>query len=110
MKTVKMKQHPNFPNYVVDENGEVYSKLKGFDNGTGYRLYALKNKDGNRVYQLGHRFTYEAWNEERIPVGMDIHHKNHVRDDNHIDNLDCVTRSENLKAAGKWRKSKKVSK
>jgi hypothetical protein len=95
MRTVKMKQHPNFPNYVVDENGYIYSKINGYDNGTGYRLYKLTNNDGEKVYQLGHRFTYEAWNEEMIPEGLEIHHKNWVRDDNHIDNLEMLTKSEN---------------
>lgn len=105
MRTIKMKKHPLYPNYVVDENGDIYSKLNGNDNGNGYRIYKLKNYEDKKVYQLGHRFTYEAWNEETIPKGMDIHHKNHIRDDNHIDNLDCVTKSENQKAAVEWRKS-----
>ena len=107
MKTIKMKKHPKFPNYVVDENGHIYSKINGFDNGLGYRVYKLKNKNGDKIYQLGHRFTYEAWNEETIPNNMEIHHKNHIRNDNHIDNLDCVTKSENQKAAGIFRKSQK---
>ena len=97
MRTIKMKEHPNYPNYVVDENGYIYSKINGSDNGTGYRVYKLIDKDGNKIYQLGHRFTYEAWNEEIIPSGMEIHHKNFVRDDNHIDNLDCISISENRK-------------
>ena len=110
MKAIKMKQHPNFPNYVVDENGEIYSKLNGFDNGTGYRLYKLKTSEGKSKYQLGHRFTYEAWNEVIIPAGLEIHHKNYVRDDNHIDNLDCVTRKENMMDAAKRRVGKKYKK
>jgi hypothetical protein len=97
MKTIKMKKHSDYPNYVVDENGHIYSKINGSDNGLGYRVYKLTNKDGNKIYQLGHRFTYEAWNEEIIPIGMEIHHKNFVRDDNHIDNLDCISISENRK-------------
>jgi hypothetical protein len=97
MRTIKMKKHSDYPNYVVDENGHIYSKINGSDNGLGYRVYKLTNKDGNKIYQLGHRFTYEAWNEEIIPIGMEIHHKNFVRDDNHIDNLDCISISENRK-------------
>jgi hypothetical protein len=30
---------------------------------------------------------------------MDIHHKNYIRDDNHIDNLDCMSHAENMKDA-----------
>lgn len=108
MKNIRTKKHPNFPNYLVDENGDIFSKITGSDNGTGYRIYKLMDINGDKVYQLGHRFTYEAWNEEIIPDGMEIHHKNHIRNDNHIDNLDCVTKSQNQQAAAKWRKSLKV--
>ena len=106
MNTIKMKKHPQFPNYVVNENGEVYSKINGSDNGIGYLIYKLTDLNGKKIYQLGHRFTYEAWNEEIIPRGMDIHHKNYIRKDNHIDNLDCITHKENMQDGAK-RKIKK---
>ena len=98
MNYIRTKQHPDYKNYIIDENGYIYSKVNGYDNGIGYRLYKLKNSTTNEVDQLlGHRVTYEAWNEEDIPSGYEIHHKNFIRDDNHIDNLHCITISENRK-------------
>ena len=96
MQYKRTKQHHDYKNYLIDENGDIYSKINGYDNGIGYRLYKLKNSTTNKVDQkLGHRVTYEAWNEEDIPSGYEIHHNNYIRDDNHIDNLDCVTISAN---------------
>lgn len=97
MNYIKTKQHPDYKNYIIDENGDIYSKINGSDNGTGYRVYKLLNNNGDKVYQLGHRITWEAWNEEIIQSGYEIHHKNFSRSDNHIDNLDCITISENRK-------------
>ena len=94
---MKVKQHKDFKNYLTDEDGNIYSKLSGYDNGSGYRLYKLKNNDGETIQLLGHRITWEAWNDREIQDGYEIHHKNFQRSDNHIDNLDEVTRAENQK-------------
>jgi hypothetical protein len=107
MNYIKTKKHPDYDNYLIDENGYIYSKINGYDNGTGYRLYKLTNNDGSKNQVLGHRITYEAWNEQSILPGMDIHHKNHIRDCNHINNLEEVTRSNNLKASYIFRKKNK---
>lgn len=104
MKYIKTKRHSDFKNYLIDEDGNVYSKINGYDNGIGYRLYKLTNNLGEKKYVLGHRLTYEAWNEEIIPNEYDIHHKNFIRDDNHIDNLDCMPSSENRKITKNPRK------
>ena len=95
--SMKVKKHKDFDNYLIDENGDIYSKIGGYDNGTGYRLYKLKKNNGETMQILGHRITWEAWNEEDIQDGYEIHHKNFERSDNHIDNLDHITRSENRK-------------
>ena len=95
INNMKVKQHKDFKNYLIDEHGNVYSKIGGYDNGSGYRLFKLKNNDGEFIQILGHRITWEAWNEETIKDGYVIHHKNHIRDDNHIDNLAEVTALEN---------------
>jgi len=108
MNYKRTKQHPDYPNYLIDENGYIYSKINGYDNNLGYRLFKLTNKQGDKKAVLGHRITYEAWNEETIPAGIEVHHKNHIRDDNHIDNLVTVTKSENLKLASEFRKNKKI--
>ena len=49
-----------------------------------------------KVLYLAHRVIYRMVYGE-IPVGMEIDHKNRVRDDNRIENLRLATRSENVR-------------
>jgi len=104
MNYIKTKKHPDYENYLIDENGFIYSKINGYDNGTGYRLYKLTDNNGDKNQVLGHRITYEAWNEEIIPSELEVHHNNHIRNDNHFNNLVLVTKSENQKLAAENRK------
>jgi len=57
--------------------------------GNGYRRVGVGGKSLRE-----HRIIYEMFNGP-IPEGMDIDHINGVRDDNRIENLRVVTRSEN---------------
>jgi len=106
MNYIKTKKHKNYDNYLVDENGNIYSKINGSDNGTGYRVFKLKDNDGNFNYFLGHRFTWEAY-KDTIPAGLEIHHIDHIRDNNMLSNLQCVSKSENQLAASFFRKKNK---
>lgn len=70
------------------ENG--YAIVDGYkfkkDKNTGYYLSGVIN--GKR-YRL-HRYIYEKYNGT-IPKGYDIHHKDHNKDNNEIDNLELLT-------------------
>jgi len=103
---MEYKIHEDYPNYIVDSDGAIYSKIKGSDNGIGYRVYKLTDAFGIKKYVLGHRFNYEA-NFGKIPEGLEIHHINHERSDNSILNLEAVTKSQNVKLSYNWRKSLK---
>jgi len=59
----------------------------------GYLTFSYKN--GNRYSPMTvHRAVFETF-ENEIPKGMVIDHKNTVRDDNRIENLQCVTYQQN---------------
>ena len=66
-------------------NGYKFTK----DNNTGYYLSSLIN--GKRVRL--HRYVWEYYNGA-IPKGYHIHHKDHNKDNNDIDNLELLTEKE----------------
>ena len=77
-------------------------KIKSFDNGRGYQVVHLR-KDGKRYVKYVHRLVVESF------IGFigknDINHKDFNRANNNLNNLEIVTRKENIiysKKAGKY--------
>jgi hypothetical protein len=60
----------------------------------GYLAFDLQ-RDQTRDRQYAHRLVWRAFRGE-IPRGIDVNHRNGVRDDNRLENLELVTRSENV--------------
>jgi hypothetical protein len=56
--------------------------------------YTKITRDGRQ--QRAHRYTWEA-TYGPIPVGMELHHKNGVRSDNRLSNLQLVSRQEHTR-------------
>jgi len=79
----------------VTYDGQLYYRpiLDGY-----YVIY--KVIDGHidfTSYQMEHRFLYERHYGVRLPRDVSIHHINHDKLDNHIENLCALTRSEHAK-------------
>lgn len=55
-------------------------------------------KDGKQYLMLAHRAMWELF-VDKIPNKMDINHKNGNKQDNRLENLEIVTRSQNLRHA-----------
>lgn len=97
-----MKEIENYPNYSINEKGEIYSKvskrcLKPYSNGKGYLVIRLINEEGKRAYKL-HRLL--AINFIDNPNNkLFVNHKNGIKNDNNLNNLEWVTHSENIKHA-----------
>jgi hypothetical protein len=90
-----------YEGYFVTEQGDVFStkynsikKLKPSNNGTGYIKIGLSNN--NKVKQmLVHRLIAETF----IPNPKnkcDVNHKNGLKTDNRVENLEWVTPKENM--------------
>lgn len=62
----------------------------------------IKAERGKQKKYYLHRFIWECYNGI-IPPGLKIDHKNDIRDDNRLCNLQLVTPSENCKKAAKNR-------
>jgi len=102
--TVQWKPVPEF-DYEVSSDGrlrrirtfggrptETYSSLH--KKRTGYIDLWLW-KDGKPTRRPAHRLVWEVFNGP-IPKGLVINHKNGVKDDNRLENLEVLTQSENV--------------
>lgn len=91
---------PEYPHYQASRNGDVRSLphsttkgrvLKPILNNSGYLRVAI----GRNGYQFVHRLVALAFIGER-PEGMDINHINGDKTDNSPQNLEYVSRQENM--------------
>lgn len=101
--------------YDIRNDGLIYSHKRkhcsgGFRKGTkcnnGYLSFTLMNK-GLEVRDEIHRFVYMTF-VGQIPKGYDIHHKNGIRDDNRVENLELIQKSEHNRKHSLERLSKPI--
>ena len=96
----QFEQHYLHKDYYATTDGEVIS-FKGkhpkfiiqCKHGRGYTQFVVSEKGTVKSY-LTHRFVYECFYGE-IPEGMQIHHIDHDKQNNALDNLQMVTDEEN---------------
>lgn len=91
-----------FPDYLIGNKQTVKSNrsgttkiLKGKLDKDGYREYQLRDKDGKRKYRRAHRLVMMAFipNPNNLPQ---INHKNGVKDDNRLENLEWISAKNNV--------------
>ena len=94
-----MKEIPNFENYLIDENGLIYSKLskkyiKPFLHRDGYLRIGLYSNGTRKEFQI-HRLVALVYlpNPDNLPQ---VNHKDENKLNNNVNNLEWCDRKTNL--------------
>ncbi len=111
--TEVFKDIKGYRGYQISNKGRVWNAKKQrfvatFHNNNGYEQVHMYANNGKRKHELVHRLVALAFidNPENKP---EVNHINHIRDDNDVENLEWVTKSENntlgRKLPFKWHKN-----
>ena len=103
IKCNKFYYHKIYTNFGANKYGQIHNKKTkrvsiGIKKFNGYFNITLSQTGLQRKTIDVHRFVFECI-EGDIPDGMQINHKDSNKQNNCIDNLEVVTRSENVKHA-----------
>jgi hypothetical protein len=114
---ILIEQHPIHKDYYGTSEGDVISfkgkqpkVIKQCKHGRGYTQFQVYVSTQKSAMYLTHRFIYECFFGEIGDETIQVHHINHIKTDNSIDNLMLVTDAENkalAKAAGRTTGRKK---
>lgn len=106
-----MKSVDGFPNYLIAKEGKVYSKshkkyLKATTNKDGYQMVYLQENSKQTEFSI-HRLVAISFIPNPENKGY-VNHKNGNKLDNHVNNLEWTTNSENIKHYHRELKDKNI--
>jgi len=94
-----MKEIKNYPNYLINKNGQIYSKyhkkyLKPAISGCQYYSVCLTNNKKSKT-NLIHRLLAENFIDNPLNFKC-VNHINGIKTDNRIENLEWCSYSQNI--------------
>jgi len=107
---IDAKPIPEFSGYFITRDARVFSSKRGnklkqmkfpYDESCGYRRAAIVNDLGAKKSMLLHRLVALTFLHDSYAEGKEVNHIDGNKLNNHVDNLEWVTRTENLKHAYK---------
>ena len=100
-----MRKIPGFDGYFADRSGNVFSNKSGSlvrltpaQQNRGYFVVRVR-RDGKSHHLLVHRAVLMAYSPTNGKTELEVNHKDGVRTNNQLGNLEWCTRSQNLKHA-----------
>ena len=93
------KQIPEFPNYECNQRGEIRNKrghMIAFQVNNGYSIVTLR-KDKRHKKERVHRLIAKTWIGAQPSPHHQVNHKDGKKMNNHVDNLEWCTPSDNMK-------------
>jgi len=101
-----------FKNYAISKSGIIIRIIgTNFSNSYpgklmrqhihsgGYKVLGLTIKKNKRITRIkAHRLLWETW-KNKIPKGLGINHKDGIKTNNNLENLEVVTQKENIQHA-----------
>lgn len=91
----------DFPNYLVSDDGRVKNRttgrvLKACNDGYGYPQVILSNNGCKKSHRV-HRLVAKAFLDyDRDDDSLEVNHRNGIKTDNVVSNLEWTTPSENM--------------
>ena len=97
-------QIPGYSRYLINDSGELVSTyggewrpLKFFTNSHGYLTTRLRSDSGKVMGVKAHKLV--AMTFIGAANGLDVNHKNAIKTDNRLENLEYCSRSQNMRHA-----------
>jgi hypothetical protein len=109
-KKMEWKVVVGFPDYVISDIGQIYSlkskRLLSLHPRTdGYVNVGLRKSKNERKRKFVHRLVYEAF-VGPIPEGYEVNHKDEVKSNNALSNLELLTHKQNMNYGTRTQRAK----
>lgn len=99
----RFKRIEEFPDYFAGDQGTIISfrvfkngeKMSGKFDKDGYKEYQIRTPEGHRKYRRGHRLIAQTFLGDPPKGKPVVNHKNGIKDDNRLENLEWCSLSEN---------------